>query len=395
MKFGKAFIKLSRTIGVHRPVGADADGDRNVKVRVWDLPLRLFHWSMVAAVAIAGFTGFAGRSWWLEAHVIAGYALGVLLAFRFAWGILGSYYSTFRSFPLAPRSSLNHLRSLLRNNTQDHAGHNPVGAWMIIVLLFALSALVASGLVVLGGQENLGPLAFLADFQTGRRAADFHAMAAWGAVGLIAIHLLGVFVEVQLLRHPVLSAMITGNKSLKATKEKGDGQSYSARGLAIFAVAAVILLGGGKLLAILPSSGWKSVQVPAAYSAECGSCHHAFHPSLRPEKSWQSVMSDLSDHFGEDASLDADTTATIESFLTANPAESFDTEAAWRIGRIYTRFLRITDTALWKKRHEGIGDDTFKLRSVGSKVNCNACHRDAASGRFADQDIHLPNGDQK
>jgi len=361
------------------------------RVMIWDLPLRLFHWLMVATVAIAGLTGFVAPAAWLDIHLFAGYALAILLAFRLAWGVLGSHYSRFRSFPLAPLSAFRHLRSLLRNSAAEHTGHNPVGAWMIIAILFLLSALVLSGLIVLGGQENLGPLGFLVGFQTGWRAAALHEIAAWGLAGAIAVHLLGVFVEARLLRHPVVSAMITGNKLVSRAKAKGHGRSYTARGLRLFTIAALILLGGGKMLASIPASGWKPVQTPAVYSAECGDCHDAYHPSLRTAASWRGIMSGLSDHYGEDASLDAETAAAMGAFLAANAAETFDTEAAWRMGRIDTKSLRITDTPYWTARHAGIADAVFKLSSVGSKVNCNGCHRDAASGRFADQDIHLPN----
>jgi len=393
MKLDMAFINIFQKTHGHQY--ADADDNRTVKVQIWDLPLRLFHWSMVAAVSVAGFTGFVGRPWWLGAHVFAGYSIGILLVFRFAWGVLGSHYSTFKSFPLAPRGALNHVRSLLRRSSRAHTGHNPVGAWMIMALLFTLLVLVSTGMFALGGQEGLGPLGFLVDFQTGRRAADLHEIAAWALFGVVATHLLGVFVEACLLRHPVLSAMITGNKWISATKARFHRRSYTARGVGLLAVTTVVLLSGGLILASNPPSGWMLVPAPAAYSAECGSCHHAYHPSLRTEKSWRSMMSNLSEHYGEDASLDAETTTAIETFLAANAAGKFDTEASWRIGRTDTRSLRITDTAFWKKRHDGIAERVFKQSSVGSKINCNGCHGDAASGRFADQNIHFPNGDKK
>jgi len=106
-------------------------------------------------------------------------------------------------------------------------------------------------------------------------------------------------------------------------------------------------------------------------------------------------MNGLPDHYGEDASLDAETANSIKAYLDANPAETFDTEAARRLGRIDTASLRITDTPYWKKRHRDIAAPVYRLPAVGSKVNCNGCHKDAASGRFDDVNIHLPNGDQK
>ncbi|HER26557.1 MAG TPA: cytochrome B, partial [Rhodospirillales bacterium] len=93
--------------------------------RVWDLPLRLFHWAMVPTVIVVAVTGFLAPQWWLGLHSIAGYALGVLLAFRLLWGVVGSPYSRFSSFPLKPGAVYQHLLSVLHRTPQVIVGHNP------------------------------------------------------------------------------------------------------------------------------------------------------------------------------------------------------------------------------------------------------------------------------
>lgn len=362
---------------------------------VWDLPLRLFHWAMVCVVAVAGVTGFFPPEWWLDLHVFAGYALGTLLTFRFVWGFFGSHYSKFRTFPLTRDGVHRHLRSILHRKPQDHTGHNPVGALMIVILLLVLISLVVTGLVVLGGQENLGPLASVTTFKTGEVAGEIHKIAAWGLVSAIAIHLLGVFVETRIFRHPVLTAMITGKKVTAELPSDAPGGTHTVRGGVLFLTLGVVLLGVGMKLADKPPSGWRVAQVPVAYESECGDCHHAYHPSLRTKQAWRVLMNGLPDHYGEDASLDAETAKSINVYLNGNPAETFDTEAAQWVGRIDTASLRITDTPFWKMRHQDIGPSVFRQKAVGSKVNCNGCHKDAASGRFDDAKIHLPSGDPK
>jgi hypothetical protein len=102
-------------------------------------------------------------------------------------------------------------------------------------------------------------------------------------------------------------------------------------------------------------------------------------------------VSDLADHFGEDASLDSATRDRIGGWLAANAAERWDTEAANNFRHVSAdEPLRITATNYWKRRHGDIPDTVFASRPVGSKVNCIACHRDARSGRFDDQSIAIP-----
>ncbi len=102
-------------------------------------------------------------------------------------------------------------------------------------------------------------------------------------------------------------------------------------------------------------------------------------------------MTGLADHFGEDASLDKQTTADIAAFLTAFASERWDTEAANNLRQVSAADpMRITATPYWVSRHEGIPRDVFSQKAVGSKGNCIACHKDASSGRFDDQKIEPP-----
>ncbi len=362
---------------------------------VWDSPLRLFHWALVLVVGVAGITGFLAPNWWLDIHVFVGYILGILLVFRLAWGFIGSRYSQFKSFPLTWEGVSYHLRAALNKNPPAHLGHNPVGAWMIIVLLMLLLTLVLSGLVVLGGKEGLGPLNFAFSYQTGKLIEEIHELAAWGLVGAVGIHLGGVLAETFLFRHPVLMAMITGEKEVATPSSQNLIRGFGLRGFLLFTIVTALLLMGGTVLAGLPSSKWRALETPTAYSNNCGDCHHAHHPSLRTKQAWMSIIKSLPDHYGEDASLDPKTVASLQSFLTENAATTFDTEVSNRMGMVDTPSYRITETKGWKRKHRRIDKAVFKLKSVGSKVNCNACHKDAETGRFDDHKIHLPIGDSK
>jgi len=355
---------------------------------IWDLPLRLFHWSMVAVVITAAITGYFFEEWWLDVHVYAGYALTCLLIFRLIWGFVGSYYSRFHTFPLSPVGVFNHLKDLLKGKSEPHAGHNPVGAWMIVVLLTSLILLVVTGFIVWGGQEKNGPLASVVGYQVGEWGEDVHEVLAGILMAAIGIHVLGVLVETVIFKHPLIKAMITGRKEGVPPTGKTVSVWHSLAGI-------LILIGVGTVF-----SYWITSTAPpplamssnVTYQQECGDCHPAYHQSLRTQHDWQAIMNNLSDHYGEDASLDETSHRKIATFLNIQNAFSFDTEVAHKIGRDDTRNQRVTDTRYWQKKHDELNGDDFNHPSIGSKVNCNACHKDADIGRFDDDQIKLPKG---
>ena len=362
---------------------------------VWDWPLRLFHWSMVSVVFVAGVTGFIFEDNWLDVHIYAGYALAVLLVFRLTWGYLGSHYSKFRTFPLSRDAVVKHLGQVFRRKPTEYLGHNPAGAVMIVVLLVTLVSLVFTGLIVAGGQEKLGPLAFMTSYKVGHFTEELHEFAAWVLVWAIVVHLLGVFVESRIFRHPIVRAMINGRKETSGTGPKATGSLALLSRFVLSVILTALVIGGATSLTNMAPLGWRTLEFPKAYTKECGDCHDAYHPSLRTAEAWQKMMSGLSDHYGEDASLDGKTTDSIKAFLTANAAGTFDTEVSHRMGRKNTPSLRMTDTRRWKKWHRDIELADFSKRAIGSKVNCNACHKDALSGRFDDANIQIPTGDKK
>ena len=125
--------------------------------RVWDLPVRVFHWALLLAVAGAWCTHAAGVAW-VRYHGWCGYTVLVLVAFRLLWGIVGTRHARFTSFVRGPVATLRYAAQLARGTAPHLAGHNPLGAWMVLVLLAALLAQALLGLF--GNDEifNFGPL---------------------------------------------------------------------------------------------------------------------------------------------------------------------------------------------------------------------------------------------
>lgn len=181
-------------------------------VKVWDLPTRAFHWSLVLSFVIAYLSaefhiGFI--------HTLIGYFLCFLLAFRIVWGFAGNTYARFSSFLFSPQETLTYVRTMLKNSPKHYFGHNPAGALMVFALLALLGGIFLSGLLTLGTIDYEGPFAFLAnqvDDQTSYVLHDVHEWLVDIALVLIPLHLLGVVAGTIQHKENLVRAMITGKK---------------------------------------------------------------------------------------------------------------------------------------------------------------------------------------
>lgn len=365
---------------------ANAAGRAEVLVR--DVPVRIFHWALVVAVSAGLLTGFFGEENLLDIHVLAGQAVAVLVLFRIAWWFVGGRYSRLSAYPLSPRKALDHLGNVIRGRSPLTAGHNPLGAFMIITLIGLLLLISITGVITLGGEENQGPLKAFVPYWLGDAAGEVHEVLAIILLFAIAGHLGGVFMETVVFRHPLLRAMTRG--TMPVPEEQAERGRFILRGLFVFGVVLVFFTGFWNVLEATPDTRWRPISNAEIYKANCADCHHAHHPSLRTADMWERIMQGLDDHYGEDASIDEKTARRILAFLQRNDALHFDTEAAVRLGRAKTPDLRISSATWWRLRHEQLPEAIYRTPKVGSKANCDACHLDAETGRFDDVNIRVP-----
>ena len=360
--------------------------------RVWDLGVRVFHWLMVATVAIALVTGLSGPRNLLNIHIAAGAAIGGLVAFRILWGLTGSTYARFSSFPVHLTAINADLAGLVAGRRPRYRGHNPLGSLMALALLAVIFLSVMTGVITLGGVDKQGPLAFAVTYVSGKAAQRVHLALAYGLLALIAGHLLGVAYESIQAGANLPLAMITGKKAASST----DHGARPAKAKPLLAGLCVLILVAGAIRLIVALSARPALGVPAGsldptYVQECGSCHMAYPPSLAPSPRWIAIMDGLPDHFGEDATLEPGLMSRIRAYLTMNAAEKWDTRAARELqGSNPLDPLRPTATPFWIRMHQGIPESVFKSRAVGAKGACEKCHSDASTGRFDPQDIHIP-----
>ena len=185
-------------------------------VRVWDLPVRVFHWGLAISFAAAYTLSESERL--RGVHVMLGYTVLGLIAFRLAWGFLGTRYARFASFLFPPAAVARYLRSVAQGRPDSHLGHNPAGSYVIYAML-ALGALTgASGYCTLNG---IG----------GDASEELHELLANGWLALVIVHVAGVIVSSVLHRENLVRAMLTGYKYATAgDRGHGDHAEYAGAG---------------------------------------------------------------------------------------------------------------------------------------------------------------------
>jgi cytochrome b len=363
-----------------------------VSTRVWGLGVRVFHWSLVAAVGVALVTGLYTSPRFLNLHLGAGAAIGGLIAFRILWGFMGPTYARFSGFPVAPSAIAADLAGFATGRRPRYLGHNPLGSLMVLALLAVLTLSVITGVVTLGGVDKQGPAAFIVSYAAGAEIQTVHRALAYGLLLMILGHLFGVAYE-SVRGHPkLLLTMVTGEKEVLPANDTA--RSARARPIGAALTLTLVLASAAGLVAAYSSHRPYGVPVDpldGTYVKECGSCHFAYPPSLSPRSRWMALMDGLSDHFGEDASLEPDVAARIRAYLAKNSAETWDTRASHEFALANPSDpLRLTATPYWRWMHRGIPDAVFTSPQVRAKGACDACHSDAATGRFDPQAIDIP-----
>jgi cytochrome b len=213
-------------------------------VKVWDLPVRLFHWALVGLFAFMFFSGKMKGNW-MEWHMYAGYMILALVLFRILWGFAGSTYARFSSFLAGPGASIAFLKKLLSRSPAHVPGHNPLGGWMVLVLLLALLAQAGTGLFANDDISIEGPLSKFVSKDRSDQLTAFHYYNFYVLLALAAVHISAVAFHVLVKKENLVAAMFTGVKKLDASTEVPAVRfvsSWRALGLFVLALVAVILI---------------------------------------------------------------------------------------------------------------------------------------------------------
>lgn len=180
------------------------------RIRLWDAPLRLFHWSLVAAVGTLIVTGKLGGAW-MPVHGYAGRAVVGLVVFRLVWGVVGSAPARFASFWPTP----GRIAAYLRGQWQG-VGHNPLGALSVLALLTLLALQASTGLFGNDDIAYTGPLADLVSTDFSEQITHWHQRLANVLYVLLGLHVAAIAFYKLVKKHDLLRPMVTGWKQVPA-----------------------------------------------------------------------------------------------------------------------------------------------------------------------------------
>ena len=207
------------------------------RVKVWDLPTRLFHWLLAFGVGAALVTGQIGGNA-IDWHARIGIFIVGLIAFRLTWGVVGSTYARFATFLPTPSA----IRAYLRGEWRG-LGHNPLGALSVLALLALIALQVGTGVFANDDIAFNGPLfghvgKDLSDWLTG-----IHEFASNVLIALVVLHLAAIAFHAHVKKDNLVKPMLTGSKEIPAASDD-DAQARSARGggLAALIVALIVAL---------------------------------------------------------------------------------------------------------------------------------------------------------
>lgn len=363
------------------------------KSYIWSIPTRVFHALFVAFILLSFIS--AQEDLWLNYHAVIGYGLLILVLFRICWGFIGPKYSLFKDLPLGTKNIKEFLNHIFEEKTK-YSGHNPLASYVMISILVVAILAIITGVLVFGIQEEKGIFSFLntSFFKNMKLFKEIHELFANLFIALIAAHILGVILDRLLHKNQeTLNSIVTGYK-VTYTKESIKLNIYQK----IFSLLMFIFFIG---FLIFNFYNQKNIFLASKYTPidykvenhlfvkECASCHTLYPPNLLPKKSWELIMSDLENHFGDDATIPEDSNKEILAFLLKNSAETSTMESSFKfLNSIKNQdIIAMTKTTFWEKTHKEIPKEMFDYKEIKSKANCKACHSDIEKGLIEDENI--------
>ena len=344
------------------------------KSYIWSLSARLSHIVMIVTFALCYFCGG-------KIHFISGAIFGVAVIFRIIWGFIGTKHSRFWEFNF--KGILDYFASFFHQKLR-FVGHNPASSIAIILMLIFGLVIFYSGLLLLGS-GGTGFFAFYYErFSEIQWAKNLHEIAVNAMLFVVIAHTLGALIDKFWHKNDSIDSMITGYKLTP-----NDENIIPSKAQNIFNalwIGAILATG---LYMLTPKNYVLAQNIkPIDYKAqnanfvkECASCHTLYAPFLLPKKSWEIMMSDLENHFGDDASINKALNDEITAFLVANALESKDTKITAKLKAAQKEGdIAITANEYWKKKHRKIKDEIFAKPEIKSKANCAACHEKIEEG---------------
>lgn len=206
-------------------------------LKIWDLPVRIFHWSLVILFIAAYVTNSLGAEYFTY-HLWTGYTMIVLVSFRILWGVVGTYHARFINFIRNPIATTKYALSFLKKTEQYYAGHNPLGAIMVVALLLGILVQAVTGLFTNDEILNVGPLYAYVTDELSLKLTSLHRQLFYWILGAIFLHIFAVLFHIWFKRDNIIKAMFTGKKNAEGLEGE---QSISSSKLWLAIIIVVVL----------------------------------------------------------------------------------------------------------------------------------------------------------
>ncbi len=211
----------------NRAILVSADAPVTARL-VWDLPLRLFHWLLVMSLTASWATAEAGLDW-RPLHMRLGYFTIGLVVFRILWGFLGPRHARFANFLAGPASVLRYSRAMISGvPPAQSAGHNPLGAWMVVLMLAMLGVQTATGLFTSDDIVYAGPYNGTVSDAMAKTLGHVHHLNFDFILAAVTLHVLAIALYTFAKKQRLVQAMVTGYKSadIVPAHEAIDGSEF-------------------------------------------------------------------------------------------------------------------------------------------------------------------------
>ena len=225
-------------------------------VLIWDLPVRVFHWTFASsltgalAVSLLGSDDSPAFSW----HAVLGLTAAALAALRVVWGWIGTKYARFAAMSYRPAQIAGYFAGVVTGQDTRHVGHNPGGVVAMVLMLLLVFGLAATGVLLGLGHDA---------------AKELHEGLAWGILAVVVMHLVGLAVHTVRFRENIAATMVHGSQ--RATPESAIESSRAGVGVAFLAAAAACLM----LLASGRDPSARTLRVPGlARALQIGEAEH-------------------------------------------------------------------------------------------------------------------------
>ncbi|MDQ7045289.1 MAG: cytochrome b/b6 domain-containing protein [Sulfurimonas sp.] len=361
------------------------------KKKIWSIYTRLFHVMLITSVVTSYI--LIQKENQLTSHVLVGYLVALLIAFRIIWGFLGVKCSQHKDLLKKAPQVPAYFKNYFNKNRGSYMGHNPASAVYVLLIMTLLILVTVSGSLLYGIQENSGIFASLNKNYSGWMLLleSIHKTATTVLIVFIASHVIGVLLNLVFNGSDLILGMIHGKRIetsfdvILTPKQHLFGLVWIASVLSLgvyFYTKPDNILTQDQSLAIdFRSDSYET-------SSGCGSCHIVYPAYLLPKKSWNFMMDNLENHFGKDASRPEEEAQSIREYLLSHAAEYSTREASIKVlDRLGDKIPQaITETNYWKEKHKNITKEQFAA-DYGIKSDCTTCHKTIRDGLIQDAQI--------